>query len=138
MPTLRACGIMAQDGAFLNLNELKNFDVNAPWWDKNAEKAFSIGNKLFFTTGDITILNKVCTPSMLFNKEYMTTLNLEDPYALVKNHKWTYDKMMEMAKAATSDTDGISGMTGADNWGVLSSYADALSFYGAAGQKICN
>lgn len=72
-------------------------------WDKNATEAFSFGNAVYFTTGDITILNKVCTNSILFNKDIIKNNNMEDPYALVREHKWTFDKLVEMAKAAATD-----------------------------------
>lgn len=137
MPTLPFLATLAQEGSLCDLKTLENIELDAPWWDSNATNAFSINEKCYFTTGDITILNKVNTPSILFNKDYLAELNMESPYDLVLSHKWTYDKMKEMAKAATSDTDGESGMTGADNWGMLSSYADCMSFFGAAGQTIC-
>lgn len=137
MPTIPALAALAQEGNLIDLGTLKDIHLDAPWYDANATKAFSVGYKNYFTTGDITILNKVCTSAMLFNKELIKTLKLDDPYELVDKHEWTYDKMKQMAKEATQDTDGVDGMSGDDTWGLLASYADALTFYGAAGQSLC-
>lgn len=138
MPTLSALAIHAQDGYLYDLKELDYIDLNAPWFDENATEAFSIQNKVFFTTGDITILNKVCTPSILFNKKMITDLSLDDPYQLVNDHEWTFDKMVEMAKAATSINSADGSISTENRYGMLASYADGLSFYGGAGQLLCN
>lgn len=137
MPTLPQLAGFAQQGYLCDLTQLESMNIDAPWYDQNANAAFSIGGHLFFTTGDITILNKVNTPSMLFNKDYAEELQLPDLYQLVRDNEWTYDKMMEFAKKATFDSDGESGMTGADNWGVLNAHGDALSFYRSFGYTIC-
>ncbi len=137
MPTIPALAALAQEGNLIDLYDLDYINLDAPWYDPNATSTFSIGGKCYFTTGDITILNKVCSGGMLFNKEMIKTLGLDSPYTLVEKHEWTYEKMKQMAKVATKDTDGIDGMTSTDTWGLLASYADALNFYGSAGQKLC-
>ena len=38
-----------------------------------------------------------------FNPALIDSLGLENPYDLVNDHKWTLDKMTEMAAAALSD-----------------------------------
>ena len=138
MPVLPQLANWAREGLLCDLTELENMHLDAPWYSQYANNAYSVANRLYFTTGDITILNKVNTISLLFNIDYATQLQLPNLYDLVKSGEWTYDKMMEFAKLATADTDGESGMTGEDNWGVLTAYADALSFYGCFGYNICS
>ncbi len=137
MPSLRACAIYAQNNYLYDLTRIGNFDLDAPWWDSNATESLSIDNKVFFTTGDITILNKVCTLSVLFNKEMIADYGLENPYELVENKQWTFDKMVEMGKAVTQ-INSPDGSISADNiYGMLTGHADPLYFYGAAGELIC-
>ena len=65
---------------------------------------------LFFTTGDITIMNKIDTWAITFNKEMYSTLfpGEDSLYDIVKQGKWTYDKLISMAKTATVDNgDGL-------------------------------
>lgn len=137
MPAIPGLTVLALEGGLYDLTQFDYINLDAPWYDKDANETFSIGNKLFFTTGDITILNKVCSISMLFNKQLIETYGLDNPYDLVKEHKWTYDKVIQMAKAVTKDTDGEAGMSTKDTWGMLAAHMDALNFYGAAGQKLC-
>ena len=137
MPTLTTLAKLASEGNLIDLNTLDYIHLDAPWYDDNCTKSMSINNQCFFTTGDITILNKVNTSAFLFNKEMIRVNNLEDPYELVRNHQWTYDKMKEMAKQVTSDTDGVDGMSGKDTWGLLASYDDSLVLYCAANKLLC-
>lgn len=128
---------LARDGYLCDLTKLENIDLNAPWWDAGANAAYSIGEKLFFTTGDITIMNKANTWSVLFNKQMITDYQLESPYDLFKAGTWTFDKMMEMAEAvsnatATSEWDDTSVV-----YGMVTAYGDPLQFFGASGQLLC-
>lgn len=138
MPTLPFLSIMSHDGYLHDLTTLKNFDANAPWYDQNCSEAFSFYNQLYFTTGDITILNKVNTPSILFNKEIMEQQFDEDIYQLVRDKQWTFDKMIEMAKAATNIVTSDGSYSKDNTYGMVTAYGDTIMFYGASGELICD
>ena len=67
MPSLSELSSLAIQGYLWDLSSLKNFDVNAPWYDKSCTETFSINDQVYFTTGDITILNKVNTPHVYYH-----------------------------------------------------------------------
>ena len=139
MPNVTFLATLASEGQLIDLYTLENINIDAPWFDQNANETFSMNHQLFFTTGDITILNKVCTTSILFGKEILSKYeDLESPYQLVRDNQWTYDKMKEMAKLVTADTDGEPGMTVDDTWGFLTSYGDAVNLYAGAGMHLCD
>ena len=69
---------------------------------------------------------------MLFNKEIIRNNNMEDPYMLVREHKWTFDTFLEMAKAASTEASDDKRV-----YGLLTGYADALTFIGSTGATIC-
>lgn len=132
---------LAQEGLLYDLNTLKNLDLSAPWWDANANDAYSIGNKLYFTTGDITIMNKANTWSILFNKEMVTDYNLEDPYEHFRNGTWTFDKMIEMARKVNNATNVNSGdeFNNPDVvYGMVTSHGDIFEFFGGSGMTLVN
>ncbi len=126
---------LAADNSLVQLNTMDNMMLDAPWWDKGANDAFTIGDKLYFTTGDITILNKITTVGVLFNKNLIKELDLEDPYALVRDNKWTFDKMMEMSRQVPEDE-------GSQIHGLLTAYNDCddlyISFGGTYTEKDAN
>ncbi len=138
MPTLSQLSLLAGQGYLYDLESLENFDTEAPWYDKNCTEAFSISNQLYFTTGDITILNKVNTPSILFNKDMAKKYFPEkDFYQLARDKEWTFDVLVECAKEVASLVTADGSYSDQNIYGMVSSYGDASGFYGASGELIC-
>lgn len=139
MPYLPACATLAQEGSLYDLADeqfSEYIDLSMPWWDQNATNSLSIGNKVYFTTGDISIMQKIVSVAMTFNKDILAnTFPDTDLYELVKDGEWTLDKMIEMAKVVTVD-DGDGVFTYEDTWGCSSSYGDSIMFYLASGEKL--
>ncbi|MDD4125005.1 MAG: extracellular solute-binding protein [Eubacteriales bacterium] len=126
------------NGWFYDLRE-ENSAVNngegyiqfeASWWDQTAIRDLSIGNKLYFLTGDICVSDDEATWTMYFNKDLIDYFHLEDPYMLVNNNEWTLEKMYTMAKQVTlkhGDTMSYNPEDG-DRWGIVSQAYDGLMF----------
>ena len=128
---------LAQQGYLCDLNTLQNIDLNAPWWNASANEAFSIGEKLFFTTGDITIMDKATTAAILFLKQVIVDYQLESPYTLFKEGKWTFDKMVEMCAAVGNATATSDWQDPNVIYGMTCAQSDILQFYAASGQQLC-
>jgi len=71
------------------------------------------------TTSDMTLMDKSGTWVVLFTKGMIDLFDLEVPYTLVEQNKWTMDKMYEMAAAVTYDVNGDGIMDQDDSWGIL-------------------
>lgn len=137
LPFMPAAATLAQEGYLWDLNEFSDYlHFDQPWWDKSATESLSIGNKLYFTTGDISIMPKIVSTAITFNKEILKSrfpdVNL---YDMVEKKEWTFDKMIEMSREVTADTDGTSGMTYNDTWGMSSSWGDVSAFFIASGKN---
>ena len=115
--SINATVTAAQNGVLINLKNVQYLDLAKPWYDQNANAQLSIGGKLYATFCDFTIMDKNATWVYLFNKQLIQDLDLENPYKLVNEGKWTIDKMAEMAKAAAKDLDGDGVMTWHDQFG---------------------
>ena len=114
-PTAR----LAQEGMLLDLKDIPYIDLEKPWWDQKANAMLSINNKLMFTISDLMIIDKDALFIFLFNKDVIEEFNLDDPYQLVRNGKWTIDKMWDMAKDVTRDIDGDGIMGETDAYRLL-------------------
>jgi hypothetical protein len=68
--------------------------------------------------GNLLILDNEATNALLFNKDLMASLGIDLPYNLVKEGKWTMDKMNEIVKGSAADLNG-DGLIKADDdrWG---------------------
>jgi len=100
-----------------DLTPLGNLSLSESWYDQNCIKNLSIANKLYIITGDAFMKHYDGIMLLIFNKQLLKDYAFSDPYALVKDGKWTLDVMGEMAKNITKDLDGNSVMDRYDQWG---------------------
>jgi hypothetical protein len=140
MPFLMNCVTLAQSGDLYDLRSepiSKYIDLTMPWWDQNATESLSVDNKVYFTTGDISIMQKIVSCAVTFNKEMLKD-NFPDVnlYDMVRKGEWTLDKMIEMSKQVTKDSTGDGEYTYKDTWGLSGSYGDAALVYLATGEKL--
>lgn len=96
----------AKDKLLLSLNDIPYVNLEMPWWDQSLMAETSVMNKTYYATGDMTIMDKDGTWTMMFNKQMLASLGLESPYDLVRQHKWTLDKFMELGKGVSQDING--------------------------------
>ncbi len=140
MPFMSACTTLAQNGMLYDLKEYAQYiHLEAPWWDQSANASLSIAGKLYFTTGDLSIMQKIVASAIAFNKELYANYCQEtygNLYQLVREHLWTIDTMYEMGKLITSDIDGTPGMSYKDLWGLCGSSGNVQGFYCASGESL--
>lgn len=136
MPYMNATIKLAQEGFLMDLLTLKYLDLEKPWWDQRANENLTINNKLFITTGDISILDKECTMVIFFNKKMIEDFGLENPYQLVFENKWTIDKVFEMGSVPTEDINGDGKYNNDDRWGLSIAGNAPHSMFFSAGERI--
>ena len=134
---MRDTPALAQAGNFLNLFDVPNLDLDKPWWDQGANKELSFGGKLYFTSGDIMMMNNDTCTGFVFNKELLKDLGLEDPYPIVKAGKWTMDKLYDLCKDASRDLNGDGKMDYLeDRYGLIGQRDTLISFLHGANEYI--
>ncbi len=122
----RSATTLAEAGYLIDLKSMDTLDLSAPWWDQNAVNDLTVGGKLFMMTGDISIMYKKTIGVLLFNKQMMNDYDLSDPYALVREKKWTIDKFNEMAASVSADLNGDGKFDLEDKYGLLY-YCDMIA-----------
>lgn len=60
---------LAYNGLLSDLNSFPYIDLTKSWWDQKANEDLSIKGIMYYTTGDISMLDNDCTYCVLFNKE---------------------------------------------------------------------
>lgn len=137
MPYLNSSVSNAIAGLYRNLYDVENLHLENTWWDQRANDNLRIGDKLYFTTGDISILDNECTMVLFFNKQMLAENDLGDPYALVKDGKWTLDSMFEMCAGITTDLNGDDKLkTADDRFGLFCAFNTPHSLFFATGERI--
>ncbi len=111
-------GSLAQEGCLYNFNNLEHVDFSQDYWDSNAARDYEIAGKLFFMASDISVSNLAGARFFYFNKQLIEDYNLDNPYDLVHNNKWTLDKFLAMVQSVSTDNgDGI--WNAEDTYGLL-------------------
>ncbi len=138
MPFMSTAATLAASSKLYDLSSYAALHFDAPYWEAIATDTAEIGGKVYFTTGDISMMPKIVSFAITFNKDLLNDIDSSvDLYQEVIDGTWTFDRLVQLSKAATSDSDGTAGMAYTDNWGLSSSYNDALAYYIAAGETLC-
>jgi len=111
---------LAMSGYILPADELPYIDLTKPWYMRDVTDSIRIGNKYYIVESNENMSLYECTDVLFFNKQLIADLGLENPYNLVKDGIWTYDKFFDLSRAAVSDIDGDGIMTDADRYGIVS------------------
>ena len=118
------CGTLASGGMLSDLRNYGYLNLDKNWWDQAANEQLTIYDRTYFTAGDISYIDDNFTYAIVFNKEMALSLQLEDMYSLVRDGKWTYDKLYEFSKKATS-LDNDDQFSEGDVYGFLG-YCDTI------------
>ena len=129
---------LAYSGYIHDLNAIENLNLSKSYWDQKANENLSIGGKMFYTTGDITIIDNMVTNAILFNKDMIKNYGLDNPYTLVEDNEWTLEKFGSLVKAVGEDKDQNGIYDSNDTYGLLTWNDAMLSILGASGEKICS
>ena len=124
----------AMEGYFMNIYDLPYIDTEAPWWSEKCNTSLTVNNKLFITTGDIALTLWDNMYVFYFNKKLAENYNLPDIYELVRNGKWTIDKLAELSANVSSDINGDTKFDENDLYGFLTSKDNHMRAWIVAGE----
>jgi len=128
---------LASQGFLYDLYDVPYLDMDKPWWDQRSINQYSLAHKLFFMTGDLSIMANDATWILMFNKAIADDYNLESLYSIVENNKWTMDKMLEIMYTVSEDLNGDGEMKHADDrFGFLTHESSYEGFLFGSGSHI--
>ena len=120
----------------LNSDTMKYIDLTKSWWDQRANESLMIDNKMFYTTGDISLTDNIITNCIMFNKDLIKANDtMRDPYEMVKNNEWTWDNFSTEVKKFSEDANGDDVMDNNDKYGLLTWNDAFLAAFSSARQS---
>lgn len=114
----RKVNLVNTSGLITTWDNLPYIDLSAEWWNQDANMCFRINDKQFAAVGDFSL--------SMYSKSYVFFLNknlygkvgsVPELYQLVRDGKWTDEKMLGMMKLLDSDLDG-NGFDKNDQYGI--------------------
>jgi ABC-type glycerol-3-phosphate transport system substrate-binding protein len=122
-------GISALQNVFYNWNDVPNIDFDKPWWNETAINELRVQGVSFLAFSDMLISSYDNTNAMLFNKKLYADLGLTDNlYDVVREGKWTIDKLYEITKDMYRDLNGDGNYDDGDMYGLVSIADGATSW----------
>jgi len=89
-----------------DVSQFSTLNLDEEWWPATLRDTHSLSDKLYFLTGPIMTSYYSDGGCILFNKNVAEDFGIEEPYQLVKDGIWTFDKMTEIVSAIPSNPDG--------------------------------
>jgi len=120
---------------FYNLHDLDHVDFDQPWWDQNCVDSFTLAGYMPFTVSDMIILDKAVCSATFFNKQLAENHQLGNLYEIVKEGKWTIDKMIELGEVVANDVNNDGIATDDDIYGLLSGDDPVYMLFHSAGGR---
>ena len=99
-------GMLVKNNYFINLNNLDYIDFNQPWWNPSTANDLTVNDVCFLAIGDSVMSSIAYTYCVVYDKVAAENHQLEDPYEVVKDGRWTIDYVKKMAEQVAQDLDG--------------------------------
>ena len=116
-------------------SSLPVIDMSQPWYYKQINDGMAVNGIVLaaYTAFDKSPGGQL----IIFNKNMTTALQLESPYSLADEGKWTYEKFYSMGEAARSDLNGDGQMNEEDRFAMCLMIDDITDFaYYGSGEKL--
>ena len=97
---------LALAGCLIDVNQLEHVDFTQEWWYADTMEETRIAGKNAFAVGDINNQSYTAVVAMFYNRTLGTQFEIEDPYQLVQDGKWTYEKMTAIGHNIATDLNG--------------------------------
>lgn len=99
-------------GYYQDLHEVPYLDFSKPWWPAQSVDEMTIYGRMFTICSGITYIQLANAKVIFFNKELLSANDLPLPYDLVRDGKWTIDKLIAQTKGLYQDVngDGVRGL----------------------------
>ena len=110
---------LMMNGMLRDLNEFDTLHLSEPWWDQIVIQNSKINDRLFFVSSDISLFPFEATWVMYFNETLFSRLDIEYPYQLVRDGKWTIDALNEIIKTGVVINEKKYNPLGTNIYGLL-------------------
>lgn len=123
-----AMATLATDGVLQNLCDIPHLSLQKEWWSAYMYDSFMLGDRLYYTSGDISPVMYHSPTAVYLNKTLLDRYQIDtDFYSTVKSGKWTIDAMHAVTRGLAQDVNGDGIMHGDDDIFGMITQTNALS-----------
>ncbi len=132
----RTIALTAMYGYCADLMQADYLDFDKPWWPAVMTETATIGDKMYFVTGDVSINSIHQMYVIFYNKDLFTNYTgLVEPAQYVLDDNWTIETFHGLTKDIYQDLDGSNSANEGDLYGFTTLYWHLDAIYYGAGLK---
>ena len=121
---------LTADGCLYDLEAMKYLDLSQEWWCQSINDDFGVNGHLYFTTGPISPFFYYMPAAIAYNKTLTDENKIDGLEQLVKDGKWTFDKLKEYTVGKSVDLNGDSKMDENDKYAIAGAAVDGYMLAG--------
>ncbi len=100
-----------------DMTSVESIDLTRDYWKFSTYDALTVNGHVYIAKPAFIIPSVGC---FTFNKAMMAEYDIPEPYEEVRNGTWTIDRLMELCKIVTKDSNGDGTMDEKDTYGMVS------------------
>lgn len=133
----RAMAELLTVGMLRDISKIENshIDLSAPHYPPLLKETCSVGDSVFFVTGDISVNALLQMQCIYYNVGLAESLGFKDLTDKVREGTWTLDALIEMSKGLYIDNDNSGTPSPADSFGFCAKYLNLDAFYTGSALK---
>ena len=109
----------ATEALCINLKDVDHLDLTQDYWAPYFNDDATIGNHQYFATGSISLSLRRMIFVTFFNSKITQERNIEDLYDVVTSGRWTLDYQAKILDGVYENSDGVTGATQGDFYGLV-------------------
>ena len=129
---------LAYSGYIHDLNDIPYIDLEKPWWDQRANEDLAINGRMYYSTGEISVVDNYVTHAILFNKDMIGEYGLDNPYDLVNDDEWTLETFSRLGKSVGEDLNQDGIYDASDRYGILTWNDPTTAILACSGERIAS
>ncbi|MBO5701031.1 MAG: extracellular solute-binding protein [Clostridia bacterium] len=132
----RTIALTAMNGYCADLMQAEYIDFEKPWWPTIMTETATIGDKMYFVTGDVSTNSIHQMYTIFYNKDLFSNYtSLVEPADYVLEDNWTFETLQILTKDIYQDLDGSNSANEGDLYGFTSLNWHFDAFYYGAGLR---
>ena len=110
-------GKIALAGYFSNWYDIPYINFEKPWFPNEANEQLELNGRIYMAMSDMCLSYAQNTYCVFFNKEMLNDYDITDMYDVVRDGKWTLDKLADISKQLYRDVNGDGTADEGDQFG---------------------
>ena len=98
--------LLGNEGYLYDLTDLDTLNLGASWVNQNVNEIMNINDSQFIMLSDVCMYSMLSGACLYFSKSLVETNQLDDPYQMVYDGKWTLDNFIGLSKQVSADLNG--------------------------------